>query len=332
MCNFLVQEEYYPNKFHHVQYGLIGERFGNPNTIKIDKMALDINKEALLIDLSTQQNGTLVVALANDMIQSFEGDAQSAKLQDYGFPLVTKENETDFIVRIEGKQSDAVRELKAEDYNPGNFFGLDNPMFYRLLEIPFPRNTTQIEIVGTWVSGDPRDFGLEFCTSFPCKYPIEIGNETYTVSYRLTEPDAISGRMKLIDIAPNTDRNSLVVTFEITEKLAQHGELDLTISPSVLWPLDDRTNSSSNGDVINHYQVLLDGKPAQYSSTYMYKDIAENSLVNVEVQFDGNAGTRQIEILGAKVVPEFGSASIGAVAIGILVSIFIVSKELGIRK
>ena len=112
---------------------------------------------------------------------------------------------------------------------------------------------------------------------------------------------------KLINIMPDVDANSLIITIEATSD----GTLIITIPRSVM-------DATMNG-VDDSYFVLVDGEEVDFEETTTSKDRT------LTIQFP--AGAEEIEIIGTFVVPEFGTIAVMILAVAIISIIAVSAKS-----
>jgi len=112
---------------------------------------------------------------------------------------------------------------------------------------------------------------------------------------------------KLINIIPDVDAHSLIVSIEATSD----GTLTITIPRSVM----DATTNGADDD----YFVLVDGEEVDFEETTTSKDRT------LTIQFP--AGAEEIEIIGTFVVPEFGTIAVMILAVAIISIIAVSAKS-----
>ena len=112
---------------------------------------------------------------------------------------------------------------------------------------------------------------------------------------------------KLVNLMPDVDANSLIVTIEATND----GSLTLTIPRSVM-------DAKFNGED-DEFFVLVDGEEVDFEET---KTASDRTLT---IQFP--AGAEEIEIIGTFVVPEFGTIAVMILAVAIISIIAVSAKS-----
>jgi predicted secreted protein with PEFG-CTERM motif len=112
---------------------------------------------------------------------------------------------------------------------------------------------------------------------------------------------------KLISIVPDVDAKSLIVTIDATND----GSLTITIPRSVM---DAEINGADD-----EYFVLVDGEEVDFDET---KTTTDRTLT---IQFP--AGAEEIEIIGTRVIPEFGTIAVMVLAVAIISIIAISAKS-----
>jgi predicted secreted protein with PEFG-CTERM motif len=112
---------------------------------------------------------------------------------------------------------------------------------------------------------------------------------------------------KLVNIMPDVDANSLIVSIDATND----GSLTLTIPRSVL----DATINGGDDD----FFVLIDGEEVDFDETVSSTDRT------LTIAFP--AGAEEIEIIGTFVVPEFGTIAAMILAVAIISIIAISAKS-----
>ncbi len=112
---------------------------------------------------------------------------------------------------------------------------------------------------------------------------------------------------KLLNITPNVDSNSLIISIEATED----GSLTLTIPRSVL----DATNDGEDDD----FFVLIDAEERDFDET----TTSTERILTIAFL----AGAEEIEIIGTYVVPEFGTIAAMILAVAIISIIAISAKS-----
>ncbi len=112
---------------------------------------------------------------------------------------------------------------------------------------------------------------------------------------------------KLVNIMPDVDANSLIVSIDATND----GSLTLTIPRSVL----DATINGGDDD----FFVLIDGEEVDFEETVSSTDRT------LTIAFP--AGAEEIEIIGTFVVPEFGTIAAMILAVAIISIIAISAKS-----
>jgi predicted secreted protein with PEFG-CTERM motif len=112
---------------------------------------------------------------------------------------------------------------------------------------------------------------------------------------------------KLVNIMPDVDANSLIVSIDATND----GSLTLTIPRSVL----DATINGGDDD----FFVLIDGEEVDFD------EIVSSTDRTLTIAFP--AGAEEIEIIGTFVVPEFGTIAAMILAVAIISIIAISAKS-----
>ena len=112
---------------------------------------------------------------------------------------------------------------------------------------------------------------------------------------------------KLLNIMPDVDANSLIVSIDATND----GSLTLTIPRSVL----DATMNGEDDD----FFVLIDGEEVDFDET------ASSTDRTLTIAFP--AGAEEIEIIGTFVVPEFGTIAAMILAVAIISIIAVSAKS-----
>ena len=112
---------------------------------------------------------------------------------------------------------------------------------------------------------------------------------------------------KLVNLMPDVDANSLIVTIEATND----GSLTLTIPRSVM-------DAKFNGED-DEFFVLVDGEEVDFEETKTASDRT------ITIQFP--AGAEEIEIIGTFVVPEFGTIAVMILAVAIISIIAVSAKS-----
>jgi len=129
---------------------------------------------------------------------------------------------------------------------------------------------------------------------------VKIEGSDELIGYKIT-----GGR--LINIMPDVDAHSLIVTIEATSD----GTLTITIPRSVMDATIDGVDDS--------YFVLVDGEEVDFEETKTSKDRT------LTIQFP--AGAEEIEIIGTFVVPEFGTIAVMILAVAIISIIAVSAKS-----
>ena len=111
---------------------------------------------------------------------------------------------------------------------------------------------------------------------------------------------------KLVNIIPDVDANSLIVSIDATSD----GSLTLTIPRSIL----DATMNGEDDD----FFILIDGEEVDFDET--------TSPTDRTITIEFPAGAEEIEIIGTFVIPEFGTIAAMILAVAI-VSIIAVSAK-----
>ena len=114
---------------------------------------------------------------------------------------------------------------------------------------------------------------------------------------------------KILDIVPDVDSNSLIVSIDATED----GSLTLTIPRSVL---DAKVTDSEDDD---DFIVLVDLEDVDFDET--------TSSTDRTLTIEFSAGTEEIEIIGTWVIPEFGTIAAMILAVAIISIIAISAKS-----
>lgn len=136
------------------------------------------------------------------------------------------------------------------------------------------------------------------CVRQPCVYDLTIDNKTIPIRY------SIPGEIEEIKV--NTERKSLVITINSTVA----DRLQIELPRSVIQALEQ------DRDV--NFIAYTDGNLA-YSEELGRNDTARGLFVNYE------KGTKQIEIVGTWVIPEFSAVTVlilGAAITAVIVSSF----------
>lgn len=344
ICNYLLQD--YFEDYHHIPYALTGERFGDPETIRVEEMHLNFTnfKKSLVVYLYTEQNGTLTLAVPRNTIQSFKERVNITGYDEFTqIPIPSSQDaEKDFTVLIDeesyvsSSSSDTavVRELpydgyvkccdeEGKSYSPDELFGLriDD---YRFLLIEFPKGTDKIEIIGTWVVADYLARGLVLCEDLFCPYNISGPNdESYTIEYRLREhvDEPEGGKIKVSNIYANTSRNSLTIDYSIIAPLGGELVVEARIPSSFMDAFPNAVD-----EVGNRFAIYRDGERIDQDFRAYIADNSNNQDSRIELYVPESIGDHKIEIVGAKIVPEFGPLSSVITAIGIMAAIVISSR------
>jgi len=132
---------------------------------------------------------------------------------------------------------------------------------------------------------------------------IPVSDTNYLVNYQISNGD-------ITKIIPNFETSSLIITINSSEK----GELTLELLRGLI---DSKTDAVDN-DLI----ILINGE-----STNEFKDVRTSTDRTLLIPFP--ADTKQIEIVGTFVVPEFGTITILLLILGIT-SIVVFSKKFNI--
>jgi len=112
---------------------------------------------------------------------------------------------------------------------------------------------------------------------------------------------------KLLNIIPDVDANSLIVSIDATSD----GSLTLTIPRSIL----DATMNGEDDD----FFILIDGEEVDFDETISSTDRT------ITIEFA--AGAEEIEIIGTYVIPEFGTIAAMILAIAIISIIAVSAKS-----
>ena len=112
---------------------------------------------------------------------------------------------------------------------------------------------------------------------------------------------------KLLNIIPDVDANSLIVSIDATSD----GSLTLTIPRSIL----DATMNGEDDD----FFILIDGEEVEFDETISSTDRT------ITIEFP--AGAEEIEIIGTFVIPEFGTIAAMILAVAIISIIAVSAKS-----
>jgi predicted secreted protein with PEFG-CTERM motif len=129
---------------------------------------------------------------------------------------------------------------------------------------------------------------------------VKIEGADELIGYKIT-----GGR--LINIMPDVDAHSLIVTIEATSD----GELIITIPRSVM-------DATIDG-VDDNYFVLVDGEEVDF--------VEEKTSTDRTLTIQFPAGAEEIEIIGTFVVPEFGTIAVMILAVAIISIIAVSAKS-----
>jgi predicted secreted protein with PEFG-CTERM motif len=144
------------------------------------------------------------------------------------------------------------------------------------------------------------------------KYQLIVDEKTYDIYYGYhgsfeVDVEKISKELpKLESMSINTEGKSIKVTMESVP------------TESVLWfrlPLE--VISADNAK----YQLLVDGMDTKYDLTKFPEEYALGMIIP--------KNTKHIEIIGTKVIPEFGALSITILAISFIGIIYVVKSRFG---
>lgn len=142
------------------------------------------------------------------------------------------------------------------------------------------------------------------------KYVLEINDNSYDVYYGFhgsleVDIGKLDESLPIVSsMAINSERKSLEINFSEVPQ------------DSVFWvriPFNVMTAEHEN------YQLLIDGKETRYDSTNFPSDYAIGMIIPKD--------SEHIEIIGTKVVPEFGIFTILILGISILGLIYLVQKS-----
>ena len=112
---------------------------------------------------------------------------------------------------------------------------------------------------------------------------------------------------KLLNIIPDVDANSLIVSIDATSD----GSLTLTIPRSIL----DATMNGEDDD----FFILIDGEEVEFDET--------TSSTDRTITIEFPAGAEEIEIIGTFVIPEFGTIAAMILAVAIISIIAVSAKS-----
>ena len=112
---------------------------------------------------------------------------------------------------------------------------------------------------------------------------------------------------KLLNIIPDVDANSLIVSIDATSD----GSLTLTIPRSIL-------DATMNGED-DEFFILIDGEEVDFDET--------TSSTDRTITIEFPAGAEEIEIIGTFVIPEFGTIAAMILAVAIISIIAVSAKS-----
>ncbi|MDH3395412.1 MAG: PEFG-CTERM sorting domain-containing protein [Nitrosopumilus sp.] len=112
---------------------------------------------------------------------------------------------------------------------------------------------------------------------------------------------------KLLNIIPDVDANSLIVSIDATSD----GSLTLTIPRSIL-------DATMNGED-DEFFILIDGEEVDFDET--------TSSTDRTITIEFAAGAEEIEIIGTFVIPEFGTIAAMILAVAIISIIAVSAKS-----
>lgn len=178
---------------------------------------------------------------------------------------------------------------------------MSNLKIILLVIIPLALIPTGIAFGNHIFSGDAFAQYLDIAQLSAEKYTLQVGDKSYDIYYGyhgsfevdVNKPSEDLPQLSAINI--NTEKKSLEITMESVP------------SDSVLWlrlPLEVISAEDAQ------YKLFIDGKETLYDTTKFPQDYALGMIIPKD--------TKHIEIIGTRVIPEFGAISIVILGVSII--------------
>ena len=280
-------------KIYPVKYQITGGKLNN--------MTTDINKGALLVDISSQSDGNLTVELPRNVL-----DSKKPGGSDEQFAVFQDGQNSDFEEKANNNQSRTL----AINFDKGTQeIEIDGTKVLPITSIPSPAKTTPsttITVQGNKTtvvtglsasskstqspSGGPSNTSASSSSKSPSNstYNLKIDSKkTIPIEYQ------ISGNgNKLNSITVQKDNTTLLTSISSQSD----GKLIVELPRKII-------DSKKQGNKDTDYAVFQDGQDAAAD------EIKNNNQVRtLAINFD--KGTQEIEISGTQIVPEFGNIAI----------------------
>jgi predicted secreted protein with PEFG-CTERM motif len=166
--------------------------------------------------------------------------------------------------------------------------------------------TYTIEVLyGTQTRISKATFTFAGSTTVPNKEgtTVKVADTDFTINYKITGG-------KITSITPDVKSHSLIIAMTAS----QDGSLTITLPRALI------DSKEKDTDVDAPYFVLVDDEEVDFKET-----ATTTTDRTLEIQFP--AGTEQIEIIGTKVVPEFGTIAVMILAVAIISIIAISARS-----